>query len=184
MKHESDRPQRKAVALDPHPLCHTALSTLLARFDIDLVGAATTTGTTETLLHEHRPGPARLGGQPARRARRGTRDHLGQPGTVSGADGDRSLGHRRSVRDRRRVRLRSVRLRPEDVGPGGDRDGDPAGVRAVALSDATARPDGAGGRQRRPAQADPSRARDPGARFGRDGRTARSPRSSGSPTRR
>ena len=55
MKHESDRPQRKAVVLDPHPLCHTALSTLLARFDIDLVGAATTTGTTETLLHEHQP---------------------------------------------------------------------------------------------------------------------------------
>ena len=55
MKHEFDRPRRKAVALDPHPLCHTALSTLLARFDIDLVGAATTTGTAETLLQEHQP---------------------------------------------------------------------------------------------------------------------------------
>lgn len=55
MKHEFDRPRRKAVALDPHPLCHTALSTLLARFDIDLVGGATTTGTAATLLEEHQP---------------------------------------------------------------------------------------------------------------------------------
>jgi DNA-binding NarL/FixJ family response regulator len=55
MKHEIDRPRRKAVALDPHPLCHTALSTLLARFNIDLVGAATTTGTAQTLLQEHQP---------------------------------------------------------------------------------------------------------------------------------
>ena len=56
MKHEnSDRPRRKAVALDPHPLCHTALSTLLAHFDIDLVGAATSTRTAETLLEEHQP---------------------------------------------------------------------------------------------------------------------------------
>ena len=55
MKHDFDRPRRKAVALDPHPLCHTALSALLARFDIDLVGAATTTATAETLLQEHRP---------------------------------------------------------------------------------------------------------------------------------
>ena len=50
-----DRPHRKAVALDPHPLCHTALATLLARFDIDLVGAATSTRTAETLLQEHQP---------------------------------------------------------------------------------------------------------------------------------
>ena len=56
MKHETfDRPRRKAVALDPHPLCHTALATLLARFDIDLVGASTSTQTAETLLEEHQP---------------------------------------------------------------------------------------------------------------------------------
>lgn len=55
MKHEFSRPRRTAVALDPHPLCHMALSTLLARFDIDLVGAATTTSTARTLLDEHRP---------------------------------------------------------------------------------------------------------------------------------
>lgn len=55
MKHEFSRPRRKAVALDPHPLCHMALSTLLARFDIELVGAATTASTARTLLDEHRP---------------------------------------------------------------------------------------------------------------------------------
>ena len=56
MKHETfDRARRKAVALDPHPLCHTALATLLVRFDIDLVGAATSTQTAETLLEEHQP---------------------------------------------------------------------------------------------------------------------------------
>jgi DNA-binding NarL/FixJ family response regulator len=49
------RPRRKAVVLDPHPLCHTALATLLGRFDIDLVGAATSTRTAETLLQEHQP---------------------------------------------------------------------------------------------------------------------------------
>ena len=55
MEHEFDRPRRKAVALDPHPLCHTALAALLARSDIDLVGAATTAGTAETLVQEHQP---------------------------------------------------------------------------------------------------------------------------------
>ena len=55
MKHDFDRPRRKAVALDPHPLCHTALSTLLARFNIELVGAATSARTAQTLLQEHTP---------------------------------------------------------------------------------------------------------------------------------
>ena len=55
MKHEFSRPRRTAVALDPHPLCHTALATLLARFNIDLVGATTSTGSTLRLLREHRP---------------------------------------------------------------------------------------------------------------------------------
>ena len=55
MKHEFSRPRRTAVALDPHPLCHTALATLLARVNIDLVGATTSTGSALTLLHEHRP---------------------------------------------------------------------------------------------------------------------------------
>ena len=55
MEHQFSRPRRTAVALDPHPLCHTALATLLGRIDIDLVGAATSTSTTMTLLQEHRP---------------------------------------------------------------------------------------------------------------------------------
>ena len=55
MKHDFERPRRKAVALDPHPLCHTALSTLLARFNIELVGAATSARTAQTLLQEHNP---------------------------------------------------------------------------------------------------------------------------------
>ncbi len=41
--------------LDPHPLCHTALATLLARYEIDLVGATTCASTAATLLREHRP---------------------------------------------------------------------------------------------------------------------------------
>ena len=55
MKHNFERPRRKAVALDPHPLCHTALSTLLARFNIELVGAATSARRAQTLLQEHTP---------------------------------------------------------------------------------------------------------------------------------
>lgn len=55
MNHECSRPRRTAVALDPHPLCHTALTTVLGRFDIDLVGGATTTDTALALLQEHRP---------------------------------------------------------------------------------------------------------------------------------
>ena len=55
MKHDFERPRRKAVALDPHPLCHTALATLLARFNIELVGAATSARTAQTLLQEHTP---------------------------------------------------------------------------------------------------------------------------------
>jgi DNA-binding NarL/FixJ family response regulator len=55
MNHEFSRPRRTAVALDPHPLCHMALSTLLSRIDIDLVGTATTTGAALALLQEHRP---------------------------------------------------------------------------------------------------------------------------------
>ena len=55
MNHEFSRPRRTAVVLDPHPLCHLALSTLLSRIDIDLVGTATSTETALALLQEHRP---------------------------------------------------------------------------------------------------------------------------------
>ena len=55
MNHECSRPRRTAVVLDPYPLCHTALATVLGRFDIDLVGGATSTDTALALLQEHRP---------------------------------------------------------------------------------------------------------------------------------
>jgi two-component system nitrate/nitrite response regulator NarL len=55
MNHEFSTPRRTAVALDPHPLCHVALSTLLGRIDIDLVGTATSTDAALTLLQQHRP---------------------------------------------------------------------------------------------------------------------------------
>ena len=55
MNHEFTRPRRTAVALEPHPLCHLALSTLLGRIEIDLVGTATSTGEALALLQEHRP---------------------------------------------------------------------------------------------------------------------------------
>jgi DNA-binding NarL/FixJ family response regulator len=41
--------------LDPHPLCHTAIAGLLARFDIEVVGATTTAGAASALLQEHKP---------------------------------------------------------------------------------------------------------------------------------
>jgi DNA-binding NarL/FixJ family response regulator len=55
MKHVPERPRRTAVMLDPHPLCHAALATVLAPFDIDLVGATTSTCAANALLEEHRP---------------------------------------------------------------------------------------------------------------------------------
>lgn len=55
MKHELERPRRTAVMLDPHPLSHTGLAAVLAPFNIDLVGATTSTCMALTLLGEHRP---------------------------------------------------------------------------------------------------------------------------------
>jgi DNA-binding NarL/FixJ family response regulator len=55
MNHEFSRPRRTAVVLDPHPLCQMALSTILCRSDIDVVGTATCAGTALALLQEHRP---------------------------------------------------------------------------------------------------------------------------------
>jgi DNA-binding NarL/FixJ family response regulator len=55
MNHERARAARTAVVLDPHPLCHTAIAGLLARFDIDVVGATTSPGSAVALLEEHRP---------------------------------------------------------------------------------------------------------------------------------
>jgi DNA-binding NarL/FixJ family response regulator len=55
MKHEFERPRRTAVMLDPHPLCHTALAEVLAPYNIDLVGATTSTCAARTLIQRHRP---------------------------------------------------------------------------------------------------------------------------------
>jgi len=55
MNHEFTRAPRTAVALEPHPLCHLALSTLLGRIEIELVGTATSTGEALALVQEHRP---------------------------------------------------------------------------------------------------------------------------------
>jgi DNA-binding NarL/FixJ family response regulator len=55
MRHEHERPRRTAVMLDPHPLCHAALKSVLAQLNIELVGATTSIRTAETLLREHRP---------------------------------------------------------------------------------------------------------------------------------
>jgi DNA-binding NarL/FixJ family response regulator len=41
--------------MDPHPLCHTAIAGLLARFDIEVVGATTSAGAAHALLQEHKP---------------------------------------------------------------------------------------------------------------------------------
>lgn len=55
MKHESERAGRTAVVMDPHPLCHSAISGLLARFDIEVVGATTSPDAAVALLQEHKP---------------------------------------------------------------------------------------------------------------------------------
>lgn len=47
--------RRTAVLLEPHPLCHTGITALLARCDIEVVGAATTAVAAVALLQEHRP---------------------------------------------------------------------------------------------------------------------------------
>jgi DNA-binding NarL/FixJ family response regulator len=55
MRHELERPRRTAVILDPHQLCHTAIRTLLAQINVELVGATRSIWTAHTLLREHRP---------------------------------------------------------------------------------------------------------------------------------
>lgn len=55
MKHEHQRAGRTAVVMDPHPLCHSAIASLLARFDIEVVGATTSPNGAVALLQEHKP---------------------------------------------------------------------------------------------------------------------------------
>ena len=49
------RAVRSAVLIDPHPLCHAAIAELLARFDIEVVGATTSADAAVALLREHKP---------------------------------------------------------------------------------------------------------------------------------
>lgn len=49
------RAVRTAVLMDPHPLCHTAIAGLLARFDIEVVGSTTSPAAAVALLQEHKP---------------------------------------------------------------------------------------------------------------------------------
>ena len=55
MEHEFERGGRTAVLMDPHPLCHAALATLLARFDTKVAGTATTAAAARVLVEVHRP---------------------------------------------------------------------------------------------------------------------------------
>jgi DNA-binding NarL/FixJ family response regulator len=55
MKHECERAVKTAVMIDPHPLCHSAIAALLARFDIEVVGATTSPDAAVALLQEHKP---------------------------------------------------------------------------------------------------------------------------------
>ena len=54
-QHEGDRAVRTAIVMDPHPLCHAAIAALLARFEIEVVGATTSPDTAVALLQEHKP---------------------------------------------------------------------------------------------------------------------------------
>ena len=49
------RAVRKAVLMDPHPLCHSAIAGLLADFDIEVVGTTTSASAAFALLQEHKP---------------------------------------------------------------------------------------------------------------------------------
>lgn len=55
MKLDFDNLRRTGVLLDPHPLCHAALTSLLAQSNIEVVGAATSPAAAAALLDEHRP---------------------------------------------------------------------------------------------------------------------------------
>ena len=55
MKHQLEGTGRTAVLLEPHPFCHAAIASLLARCDTKVVGAATTASCTSALIEEHSP---------------------------------------------------------------------------------------------------------------------------------
>lgn len=55
MDHETERHGRTAVLLEPHPICHASISSLLERCDTEVVGAAATAFAAAALLDEHNP---------------------------------------------------------------------------------------------------------------------------------
>ena len=55
MKLDSKRAGHRAVLMEPHPLCHAAIASLLARCGANVVGAATTANEALRLLEEHSP---------------------------------------------------------------------------------------------------------------------------------
>lgn len=55
MKHQVEVTGRTAVLMEPHPFCHTAIASLLARCGTKQVGAATTASCTQELLKQHSP---------------------------------------------------------------------------------------------------------------------------------
>ena len=125
MEHEFDRPRRKAAARPAPPVPYGTGGAPPARSDIDLVGAATTTGTAETLVQE-RNRPARAGDRPAGRARSRARDHLGRTRLGSGLTVIVLSGNEdRCVIDAA-LDCGRVRVRPEVGGAGRDRHGDPS----------------------------------------------------------
>ena len=55
MNHQLEGTGRTAVLLEPHPFCHAAIASLLARCNTRVVGAATTASCTSALIEEHSP---------------------------------------------------------------------------------------------------------------------------------
>ncbi len=55
MKHHLEGTGRTAVLLEPHPFCHAAIGSLLARCDTKVVGAAATASCVSALIEEHSP---------------------------------------------------------------------------------------------------------------------------------
>ncbi len=55
MEHEKDRGGHTAVLMDPHPLCHAAVTALLAPLHTTIAGTATSVASARALVAEHRP---------------------------------------------------------------------------------------------------------------------------------
>lgn len=55
MRYQREGPRRTAVILDPQPLCHAAMRTLLPPMNVHVVGTTTSVCDAQALLREHRP---------------------------------------------------------------------------------------------------------------------------------